>query len=210
MNGRCMLPVTGLVVAACGGVSHSVRTDLPMPVTVAVLPFAGPAAGELRASARQLVHSRLQARGYAAPELAHVDRVLSERGWLADPDRFDAARIEPAAVIGALGVDAVVFGTDVDLSSLNVVLLRRQAVCGRFALVDAQRRELWQADHAAGSFGGFLLTSGQVFTELRAQGEHGTPMASQRLSSVQRLFETGEPEPPDTALLRYSRPMVRV
>ncbi|MFY9345284.1 MAG: hypothetical protein WAT39_22530, partial [Planctomycetota bacterium] len=147
-----------------------------------VLPFAGPAAPALRDSARQLLHSRLRALGYQVPELAWVDRVASERGWLSDPERFDPSPVPLAEVVAALGVDAVLVGTGIDETSFNIVLLRRHALGGSFALRDATGREPWSARHAAGSWGGFLLASGQVITELRAQADHGTPMASLALA----------------------------
>jgi hypothetical protein len=60
----------------------------------------------------------------------------------------------------------------------------------------------WSADHTAGATGGFLLTSGQVITELRAQGEHGSSMASLALVDelvgdvVETLPHGKAPSPP--------------
>lgn len=178
MNAGLFVALAGLALTACGGVSHSVRGDVPVPTTIAVLPFAGPAPAGLRDAARQLLHSRIQVLGYQTPELAWIDRVLTERGWLDDPNRFEPERHDVGALAQALGVDAVLAATAVDESSFNLVLLRRHAFAGRFAVHDAAGRGFWTAEHGASTFGGFLLTSGQVFTELRAQGEHGTPMAS--------------------------------
>lgn len=168
----------GLLLAGCGSVSHRLDPDVPQPTTVAVLPFTGPATPELRDAARQLLQSRLVQRGYRAPELAFVDRVLSERGWLRDPDHFTLPAAALREVLAALQVEAVLVGEELDESSFNVFLLRRHAVGGRLALRDAAGRASWSCDHGVSTFGGFLLTSGQVFAELRAQGEHGTPMAS--------------------------------
>ncbi len=170
------------VLAACGGIGYTLDSSVPAPATVAVLPLHGEAPPGLRDAARQLLHSRLAARGYRVPELAWVDHVLAERGWLRDPARFT---MDPAAVrdvVTALGVDAIVVGTDFDESSFNVFLLRRHAFGGELAMRDAGGRAFWSSDHGASTFGGFLLTSGQVFAELRAQGEHGTPMASLALA----------------------------
>lgn len=170
--------VLALLAAACGSVSHRVYADVPAPRTIAVLPFAGPAAPGVCEAARALVHSRLRSRGYLVPELAWVDRVLAERGWLRDPAAFDPAPLPLPEVAAALAVDAVLVATGVHESSFNVVLLRRHAVGGRVALTVRDGRDHWRADHAASTFGGFLLTSGQVFTELAAQGAHRTPMAT--------------------------------
>src|SRR5262249_10335622 len=60
----------------------------------------------------------------------------------------------------------------------NFLLLRRQAVGGVLSITDKEGREYWTADHSATRFGGLLITSGQVFEEVRAQGAHGTPMST--------------------------------
>lgn len=171
-----------LLLAACGGVSARVRSDVPQPARVAVLPLAGDAPACLREATRQLVHSRLRTRGYEAPEPAWIDRVLSERGWLRDPARFDPKDLPLATLAQALDVDAVVVGTAFDESRFNILVLRRHAVSGELALRLADGREPWSSSHTTSTLGGFLLTSGQVFTELRAQGEHGSPMASLALA----------------------------
>lgn len=187
MNGRAVLRVAGtlamaMLLAACGGVSARVARDVPQPDRVAVLPLAGPAPACLREAMRQLVHSRVRTRGYEAPEPAWIDRVLSERGWLRDPARFDPKDLPLAAVLQALDVDGVVVGTAFDESHFNVLVLRRHAISGEFALRVADGRSAWSSAHTTSALGGFLLTSGQVFTELRAQGEHGSPMASLALA----------------------------
>ena len=176
--GRCGILAACTAISACGSVSYKVAKDLEAPATIAVLPLQGPAPAGLRDAARQLLQSRLVSRGYRCPELAWVDRVLSERGQLRDPERFvlDGKQLE--AILTALQVDAAVVGEGIDETSFNVILLRRHAVGGRLAIRDRGGRDYWSSDHGASTFGGFLLTSGQVFAELRAQGEHGTPMAS--------------------------------
>lgn len=179
MRTRSAALVAGaMLAAACGGVSHQLRRGAEPPRSIAVLPFAGDADPELRAAGRALLQSRLRAAGYLVPEAEWVDRALSERGWLRDPDAFDATALPMAEATLALGVDAIAVGSDLCQSSFNVLLLRRHAVGGRLALVESDGRTYWAADHAASRFGGFLLTSGQVFEELRAQGVHRTPMAT--------------------------------
>lgn len=172
--------MVGLCAAltACGSVSYTVAKDVAPPTTVAVLPLQGPASPGLRDAARQLLQSRLVSRGYRCPELTWVDRVLSEHGQMRDPDRFVLDDKQLDAILTALQVDAAVVGEGIDESSFNVFLLRRHAVGGRLAIRNHAGRDYWSSDHGASTFGGFLLTSGQVFAELRAQGEHGTPMAS--------------------------------
>lgn len=164
-----------LALPACGGVNHRLRNEIAQPATVAVLPFAGPANAPSRDATRALVQSRLAARGYRLVETNWVDRILSERGWLRDLATFDPSKVAVPEVIAALGVDAVVVGKGFDETSFNVLILRRHAFGGELAV---QRADgvWWSANHSAGSYGGFLLTSGQVFSELRAQGDHGTPM----------------------------------
>lgn len=178
MNARRIALASLAALAGCGGVSYHVAKDVPAPQSIAVLPLPGDAAPGVRAAARSLLHSRLHARGYLTPELTWVDHVLAGRGWLTDPDHFDAAHVPPAQLAEALGVDAVLIGREVDESRFNFVLLRRQRVTGAFRVVAADGRDYWTAEHGAGSFGGLLLGSGQVITELRAQGDHGTSMAS--------------------------------
>lgn len=178
MNTRCAATFAcAFLLAACGGVHHTIRREVPQPATLAVLPFGGEADAATREATRALLQSRLAARGYRPVEANWVDRVLAERGWLRDPAKFDPAKLPMPEVIEALGVDAAVVGTDFDETRFNIVVLRRHAFGGTLAV---QRRDgvYWTANHAAGSFGGFLLTSGQVFEELRAQGNHGTPMAT--------------------------------
>lgn len=175
---------TGLAVllagalASCGSVSHHIATDLPEPRRIAVLPLAGTAPNGLREAARQLLHSRLQSRGYQVPELAWVDQRLAEHGWLRDPARFEPAAAALPELLAALDADAVAIGTGLDETRFNWLVLRRHAVHGQFELRNATGGRYWSADHTAGATGGFLLTSGQVITELRAQGEHGSSMAS--------------------------------
>lgn len=172
---RALLSAACLALAACGGVHHAVRSELPQPATIAVLPFAGSADVGTREATRSLLNSRLAARGYRTAELPWIDRVMSERGWLRDPAKFTTTKLPIDDVVTALGVDAIVVGDDFDESSFNVLVLRRHSFGGALAL-QTKRGAYWSATHSAGAYGGFALTSGQVFSELRAQGEHGTPM----------------------------------
>ena len=176
------LAMASVLLTACGGVSARVHREVPQPDRVAVLPLAGPAPACLREAMRQLVHSRVRTRGYEAPEPAWVDRVLSEHGWLRDPATFDPKDLPLAAVLQALDVDGIVVGTGFDESRFNILVLRRHAVGGDLTLRVADGRDAWSSSHTTSTLGGFLLTSGQVFTELRAQGEHGSPMASLALA----------------------------
>ncbi|MEO6593965.1 MAG: hypothetical protein ABIP94_04355, partial [Planctomycetota bacterium] len=174
--------LVALCLSACGGVSHTNRTDLPAPRTVAVLPFGGTADPDVREATRALVQSRLQSAGHRVVEAEWTDRVLSERGWLRDPAGFDPKSVPLAEAIEALGVDAIVVGSSFFESSFNVYLLRRHAFGGTVSLRLPDDTTWWSAEHTASTFGGFLLTSGQVFQELHAQGSHGTPMATLALA----------------------------
>jgi hypothetical protein len=189
-----------LVAAGCGGVRSRVHKDVATPRTIAVLPVAGAALPELRDATRALLHSRLASRGYQVPELAWVDRVLAERGWLRDPNRFDAAALPIGPACEALAVDAVALTTKVDESRFNVLILRRHALAADFSIKTRADSTFWSASHTAGSYGGFLLTSGQVFSEFRAQGSHGTPMASlaladELIADVAETLPSRAPEP---------------
>ncbi|HEX5054476.1 MAG TPA: hypothetical protein VFZ65_22040 [Planctomycetota bacterium] len=170
--------LAAVLPAACGGVSHTIRTDVPAPRSIAVLPFGGTADPELREAARSLVQSRLRSQGYQVAEAAWTDRLLSEHGWLHDPVQFDPDALPVGPAIAALGVDALAVGTNFSTSSFNVLILRRQAFGGSVQLRLGDGTTWWSAQHSASTLGGFLLTSGQVFEELRAQGAHGTPMAT--------------------------------
>lgn len=166
-----------LLTTGCGGVHHKLRSDITAPRTIAVLPFAGAADAGTREATRALVHSRLVTRGYRVVETAWVDCVLTEHGWLRDPATFDPAAVPVTDLLAALGVDAVASGRDLDESRFNILVLRKHSFGGVLA-VERQDGTWWSANHSAGAWGGFLLTSGQVFEELRAQGNHGTPMAT--------------------------------
>lgn len=165
-------------LSACGGVQHTLHPEVAAPHTIAVLPFAGTADLGARDCARLLVHSRLRERGLLPVETAWTDRVLSEHGWLTDPATFDPTALPVAQVQAALGVDAVVIGRDFAESRWNLVLVRRHAFGGALSVQRAGDGLWWSADHGASNLGGLLLASGQLLTELQAQTNHGTPMAT--------------------------------
>lgn len=165
-------------LGACGSVQHALHPEVAAPHSIAVLPFAGTAELGARDSARLLVHSRLRERGLLPVETAWTDRVLSERGWLTDPATFDPAGLPLAEVQAALGVDAVVFGQGFAESRWNLLLVRRHAFGGSLSIQRADGGVWWSAEHGASNLGGLLLASGQLLTELQAQTNHGTPMAT--------------------------------
>lgn len=170
-----------LATASCGAVSARVTADAPAPATVAVLPVAGTATAGLRDSARELLRSRLVAQGYRAPESTWVDGVLASRGWLRDPATYRLDAAEADATLAALGVDALLVADDLDESGFNLLAIRRHAISGAFALQGTGRRERWSAAHTASTFGGLAVGSGQVLTELRLLGVHGTPAETMAL-----------------------------
>ncbi|MEZ6038401.1 MAG: hypothetical protein R3F29_13035 [Planctomycetota bacterium] len=179
--GRALAVAIAMLATGCGGVSHHLA-DGPPPTSIAVLPFAGSADEGLRDAARSLLHSRVAARGYLSPEPQWVDRVLSEHGWLDDAAVFRAGDVPVAAACRALGVDALLVTTGVEDRSFNLLALRRHRVGGASLLRTADGGDYWSAEHSAGGFGGFLLTSGQVLTELQQTIEHGSAMESLALA----------------------------
>lgn len=199
-----MKPTTSLaglllaLLASCGSVSSTIRSDVPVPHTIAVLPFAGAAELAVRDSARLLVQTRLRERGLLPVDCAWVDRILSERGWLGDPAKFDPSKLSIADVTTALGVDAVVLGRDFDESRFNLFLIRRHAFGGSLAMQNAGGDAWWSAQHRASNLGGLLLASGQVITEIQAQTAHGTPIATLALVDefVEDTIATVPVQPP--------------
>lgn len=180
------------VLPACGSVQHTLHPEVAAPHTIAVLPFAGTAELGARDCARLLVHSRLRERGLLPVETAWTDRVLSEHGWLTDPATFDPSVLPLAEVQAALGVDAIVFGQDFAESRWNLLLVRRHAFGGILSIQRPGGAVWWSADHGASNLGGLLLASGQLLTELQAQTNHGTPMATLALidESVEDMVAT--------------------
>ena len=173
-----LLPLPLLLLAACGGVASRVAKDKDAPRTIAVLPFCGSADPGARELVRALFCARLAERGFQVAAADYVDGVLAEHGWLRDPEGFDGKGLPLPAVVAALGVDAALVGDGLDAGGFNLLLVRRQSVGGTVRLVDRNGEPWWTASDTASTTGGFLLKSGQVLSELRAQGEHGTPMAT--------------------------------
>lgn len=162
------------LLPSCAGVSWT-RDPEPLPTTIAILPLQGDADPRLRTLCRALLTSGLQQHGVLVLENDHTDRILAEHGWLLDPDRFDPAEVPAAAACAALGVEALLVGTGFDTTSFNILLLRRHAFGGALVLRRADGSSALRATGSVTHGGGLLLQSGQVLTELRAQGEHGTP-----------------------------------
>ncbi len=178
-----MKPATSLaglimLFASCGSVISTIRNDVPVPHTIAVLPFGGAAELPVRDSARLLAQTRLRERGLLPLDCTWVDRILSEHGWLDDPAKFDPSKLPIAEVTTTLGVDALVLGHEFDESRFNLLLIRRHAFGGSLTMRDAAGDAWWSAQHSASNLGGLLLASGQVITEIQAQTAHGTPIAT--------------------------------
>lgn len=172
-----LLPCLALALSACAGVTLT-RDGGPMPRTVAVLPLAGDADPRLRLLCRALLVSGLQQHGLRVAETDHTDRILAEYGWLRDPAAFRPEGMEVGSACAALGVDALAVGTGFDESSFNLLLVRRHSFAGDLELNRADGSRALRVGGSTARTGGFLLQSGQVLSELREQGEHGTPRAS--------------------------------
>jgi len=176
MTGQRRIALLACVAtAACGGVSYQLSDAAP-PRTVAILPVGGAVDLRVRELVRSLLQSQLQERGMLLVESSFTDRVLTESGWLHDPATFDPAAVPVADACQRLHVDAVVVGTKFDESSFNVYIIRRHAFGGSLRVALADGKAWWRTDHTVSHFGGLLLQSGQVFSELAAQTAHGTPM----------------------------------
>lgn len=167
-----------LLFVSCSGLVPTVNHDVPMPHRLAVLPVQGAAPFAERELARSLLQARLQERGYLVAELPFVDRVLSERFSLADPETFAPKALPVSEVASALGVDGLLIVDRFDETRWNIVILRRHVLGGRFSIVASDGREWFVAEHTVGATGGFLLKSGQVLAELMSQSAHGTGAAS--------------------------------
>lgn len=166
------------LLAACSGLSHRLHPDVPRPATIAVLPVGGDAAPALRELARGLLQARLQEHGFLVADADVVDQRLAERGWLADPDAFAPSRVKAEDAASAIGVEAVLLVADCDESRWNAVLVRRHSLAAHARIVLRDGREWWTAADTVGETGGLLLKSGQVLTEIGAQGVHGAGSAS--------------------------------
>lgn len=206
---RCASLVSWLALSACSGVTAHVAPDMPAPRSVAVLPISGSADPAARELARSLLASRLAAQGFQVVEAGYVDRILSERGWLRDPEAFDIQQVPSGEAVRALGVDAVLRCDGLDAQSFNGLVLRRQSVGGAVHLVGADGREWWQASGSNANNGGFLLQSGQVFTEIRDQAAYGSSMAMVALLDgfVEDVIASVPSQPPPGAPLSPGLPL---
>jgi hypothetical protein len=175
------------LLASCAGVSHRLDARVAAPHSIAVLPVEGAASLAERELARGLLVARLREHGFVVVESLHVDRVLSETGRMTDPDAFGADLGAIAAIATSIGVDAVLHVASFDESNWNAIALRRHAISASLQIVTKDGAEWWSARHSVGEFGGFALKSGQVITELLAQGAHGTSAAS--LGKIDTLVE---------------------
>lgn len=175
------------LLASCAGVSHRLDARVASPHSIAVLPIEGSASLAERELARGLLVARLREHGFVVVESQHVDRVLSETGRMTDPDAFRADLGAIAAIATSIGVDAVLHVASFDEANWNAIALRRHAISASLQIVTKDGTEWWSAHHSVGEFGGFALKSGQVITELLAQGSHGTSAAS--LGKIDTLVE---------------------
>ena len=175
------------VLASCSGVSHRLDTNVPAPHSLAVLPVEGTASLAERELARGLLVARLREHGFSVVESQHVDRVLSETGRMTDPDAFRVDLEAIPAIATRIGVDAILHIGSFDETNWNAIALRRHAISASLQIVTKDKSVWWKASHSVGEFGGFALKSGQVITELLAQGAHGTSAAS--LGKIDTLVE---------------------
>ncbi len=175
------------LLASCAGVSHRLDARVASPHSIAVLPIEGSASLAERELARGLLVARLREHGFVVVESQHVDRVLSETGRMTDPDAFRAELGAIPAISHAVGVDALLHVASFDESSWNAIALRRHSLSASLQIVTKDGAVWWSARHSVGELGGFALKSGQVITELLAQGAHGTSAAS--LGKIDTLLE---------------------
>ncbi|MEE8143224.1 MAG: hypothetical protein V3T77_08990 [Planctomycetota bacterium] len=162
-------------MSGCGGVQVQISKELAVPSVVAVLPMGGEATPRELNYLRSRVREQLRVRYLNVFENDYVDRVLSERGWLADPDRFDPEALPVAEVREALGVEGVVMGHDFRSGYWNFLLLYRRSLRGVVGMYVAGGEHSWQARHRVSRSGGILLELGQIFSALRNQFQSGSP-----------------------------------
>jgi hypothetical protein len=163
------------LLASCASVSHTLDPRVAAPHSIAVLPVEGTASLAERELARGLLVARLREHGFSVVESQHVDRVLSETGRMTDPDAFRVDLEAIPAIATRIGVDAILHIGSFDETNWNAIALRRHAISASLQIVTKDKSVWWKASHSVGEFGGFALKSGQVITELLAQGAHGQP-----------------------------------
>lgn len=209
-----VLALLALLPAACGGVSHHTARDAEAPRRVAVLPFGGDAPIGVRELCRGLLSARLAGMGYAVQEAERVDRVLAEAGWLQDPADFAPDAVPMAEAVRRLDVDGVLVVRELSEGGCNFLLFRRHSLGGGFTLGTRPEAPFWRADHTVASTGGFVLRSGQVLSEFRAQTGHYTPMESMELAdrlieeiaaTLPRVEPLPQPPAPAIAMARAQR-----
>ncbi len=166
------------MLASCASVSHTLDARVAAPHSIAVLPVEGTASLAERELARGLFAARLRERGFLVADSVCVDRALSERRWMQDPDAFAVKGVPLADIATELGVDGLLLVSDFDETNWNAVVVRRHSLSAQLRIVAKDGAVWWSARGSAGETGGFLLKSGQALTELLAQSAHGTGAAS--------------------------------
>lgn len=167
-------PLLLLAFAACGSLHSKLDKSLAAPREVAILPFAGEGSAADHELMRAMLRERLAVRYVAVLDNAWVDRVLSEHGWLGDPETFDPSKLPLSAVCEALGTPAVVVGTGFGSSSFDIGLFYRRGVGGKLEWVTAKGKPYFEADYFATTTGGVVLKSGQIFQAILDTFESGT------------------------------------
>ena len=173
MTARTWLVALTATLGACG-VSSEARSELSRVHSIAVLPFQGEGSLADRELVRTWTRERLATLNLRVCDNRSVDRVLAERGWLADPERFDPAALDSKAACAALGVDAVLFGRDLEERSLDLLVLFRRSFGGELICRGADGSQWWRASYTAARSGGVLIKSGQLFDALAEHFEKGS------------------------------------
>ena len=163
-----------LSLASCGSLHSKLDSRIAAPREVAILPFAGDGSLQDRELMRTMLKERLAVRYIAVLDTAWVDRVLSEHGWLGDPEAFDPKKLPLPAVCEALGTPAVIVGTDFGSSSFDIGLFYRRGVGGKLEWLTAKGNPYFEAEYFATTTGGVILKSGQIFQAILDTFESGT------------------------------------
>lgn len=202
------------LMSGCSSIRAQVADDAPAPRSVAVLPVTGEATPQERETFRRLLREHLRVRNTAVVENEHVDRVLSKRGLMGDPDRFAVApgglsAGEIAALCRSLGVDGLVSSDGFAVSSLRMPLIRRRGIRGTWRLHGADGRLYWSADYRLRRYGGFLARAGQLFEAVaeEAKGSGGTSFERLTVSYLSNLLAT-LPEQPADGVPRHAEPTI--
>ena len=183
-----MVLVAFSLLAGCGSLHTRLDKDVPAPREVAILPFSGDGTLQDRELMRTMLRERLAVRYVAVLDNAWVDRVLSEHGWLGDPETFDAKKLPLPAVCAALGTQAVVVGTDFGTSSFDIGLFYRRGVGGKLEWITAKGQNYFEGDYVATTTGGIVLKSGQIIQAIVDTFESGTSRGF--LALVEEYYDT--------------------